>query len=143
MLSFSAVAEIGSRALQRGQQPEEDPGANREGRGEQQHAPVEPDEHAVLTDARHSGCVDRQQRADAEHAEPESEDATHHRQRHALGEQLPDDAPAAGADGGSQGNFTLAGRGTHQQQVRDVGAGNEQHEGDGGAENEQRRPARP
>ena len=140
---FQRGAEIGPRALQRRQQPEEDSGANRESRGEQQHAPVEPNEHAVLTDARHSGCVDRQQRADAEHAEAESEDATHHRQRHAFGQQLPDDASAAGADGGSQGNFTLAGRGTHQQQVRDVGAGNEQHEGDGGAENEQRGPRAP
>ena len=59
----------------------------------------------------------------------ESDDATHHRQRHAFGQQLPDDASAAGADCGSQRDFTLAGRRPHEQQVRDVGAGNQQHEG--------------
>ena len=73
----------------------------------------------------------------------ESEDATHHRQRHALGQQLPDDASAAGADGRAQRHFTLARRGAHQQQVRDVGAGDEQDEGDGGAQNEQRGPRAP
>ena len=49
------------------------------------------------------------------------------RQEQALDQQLPDDAPPAGAERRSDRHFTLAGRGSRQEHVGHVAAGN-QHE---------------
>ena len=86
------------------------------------------DERSVLAEARKPGGVDRQQRANAEKSHDEAEDASGEGQQHALGQQLPDDAAAARADRGTNGDLTPSARRAHQQQVRDVGAGDQQHE---------------
>ena len=52
------------------------------------------------------------------------------REQHAFGEQLADDAAAAGADGGADGDLARAAGGARQQQVGDVGAGDQQHAAD-------------
>ena len=69
----------------------------------------------------------------------EPDGAADHRQRHTLGEELPDDACPTGADRRAQRNLALAGCRAHQQQVRDVGARDEQNKCNGRAQDEQRR----
>ena len=59
------------------------------------------------------------------------------REHDAFGEQLADDAGAAGAHGGADGEFTLAAGGADEQQVGDVGAGDEQDEADGSEQDEE------
>ena len=51
-----------------------------------------------------------------------------HREQHTFGKQLADDTSAAGADGQTDGDFPLALRRAHQQQVGDVGRDDEQHQ---------------
>ncbi len=48
-----------------------------------------------------------------------------------LAEQLAHDAGARGAEGGAHGEFLLAGGAAGEQEIGEVGAGDEQHESDG------------
>ena len=67
-------------------------------------------------------------------AEAETERAADHRQHHAFGQQLADDAAARPAPSAARSAISrLRAGGAHQQQVRDVGAGDQQHEADGAA----------
>ena len=50
-------------------------------------------------------------------------------QHDALGEQFADDPPAPAADCGDDGHLPLPAGRAHEQQVGDVGAGDEQHAG--------------
>ena len=56
----------------------------------------------------------------------------------AFGEELADDAGAAGAHGGTDGEFALAAGGADEEEVGDVGAGDEQDEADGAEEHIER-----
>ena len=60
------------------------------------------------------------------------------REHDAFGEQLADDACAARAHGGADGEFTLAAGGADEQKIGDVGAGDEQNEADGAEQDEER-----
>ena len=62
------------------------------------------------------------------------------RHDHALDEQLTEEPAAIRAERMADGHLTLAAGGANQQQVRDVGAGNQENEPDRGQEHEQRRP---
>ena len=57
-----------------------------------------------------------------------AEDGANRRQHHALDQQLADNARARRADREAHGDLTLARGGARQQQVREVGAGDQQHE---------------
>ena len=106
---------------------------------EHQHAPVHADQPAVLPDARESGGVDGEQRANADDAEDGAEHAAGERQDDALGEQLTHDAAAAGANCRPDSDLsTPAGR-AHEQQVGNVRARNQQDEADGTNQYQQRR----
>ena len=72
--------------------------------------------------------------------EHEAEHSTHQAQEDALDEQLPDDAPARGAEGHPDGDLARAVRRSRQQQVGDVRAGDQQHEGHRGEQHEERLP---
>ncbi len=61
-----------------------------------------------------------------------------HAEHHAFGEQLAHDARTFRAKRGADGEFALPSGGAHQQQVGDVGAGNQQDESHGAQQNEQR-----
>jgi hypothetical protein len=56
--------------------------------------------------------------------------ATERRQHGALGQQLPHDAPPAGADREPDGNLPASCRRPRQQQIGDIGAGDQQHQAD-------------
>ena len=73
--------------------------------GEGEDAPVDGDEGAVLADARKVRGVDEQQRAHGERPEDGAEDGAGGREQDAFGEQLADEAAAAGADGGADGHL--------------------------------------
>jgi hypothetical protein len=66
--------------------------------------------------------------------EEQPERAAGDREQHALGQQLPDDPPASGTERRAHGNLALAAHAAREQEVRDVGAGDEQHAGHGAAE---------
>ena len=65
-----------------------------------------------------------------EHREQHAGDRPAGAQQGALGQQLPDDASAAGAEDRAQRQLALPGDRPRQQQVRDVRAGDQQHEAD-------------
>src|SRR6266403_2611452 len=68
--------------------------------------------------------------SDAEAAADQGEQQTFH-------EQLAGDAPAAGADGGSNGHLALATGSTGEEQAGDIGTGDEEDKRDGAKENQQ------
>ena len=80
-----------------------------------------------------------EQRADAEPAEDQAEHAADDRQHDAFGQQLADDPAARAADRRADRDLAPAAGRAHEQEVRDVGAGDEQHEADGADQHEQRR----
>ena len=59
------------------------------------------------------------------------------RKRKAFCQQLPDDLSAAGSQSRTGCKFALSRRGSRQQQVGHIGAGDEQHESDGPKQNQQ------
>ena len=64
------------------------------------------------------------------HAQPTAAVAPSRPSTRAFDEQLPDQAPAAGANGKAHADFAPACRGPRQQHARDVGAGDQQDESD-------------
>ena len=102
---------------------------------EEEHAPVEPDlggsrQHVgdEATGRRRPGGEDKAERPLATG------------QHQALGEELPEQPPAAGAERGADGHLPVARRRAREEQVGHIGAGDEEHEGDGAEQDEQRQP---
>ena len=61
----------------------------------------------------------------------DSGDSRGEREQRAFCKQLPDEPPASGAERASNRHLTAARGGAGQQQVGPVGAGDQQHQGDG------------
>ena len=103
-------------------------GRNPGGRkSERQHAPVEPD----FIQPRNIGRREAHQQRRNPDGDQQAERARGQRQQAAFGEHLANNARAAGAHGGADGDFACAPGGFGQQQVRDIGAGDQQHQRDG------------
>ena len=68
----------------------------------------------------------------------DAERAADRREQQALGQQLPDQPPARRAERQPDRHLFLPGRRARQQQVRDVGADDQQHQGDDDAEDRHR-----
>jgi hypothetical protein len=68
----------------------------------------------------------------------ETGDAAERRQAQAFGEQLAHQASAAGAEGEPYGHLAVARGSARQQQVAKIGAGDQEHEGSGAKQHEQR-----
>ena len=78
-----------------------------------------------------AGGDDQREQARPPEGEHEAEAASDEREQQVLGQELPHQAPApAGAGGGAQGELLLPRGARGQQQVRDVRAGDQQHEAD-------------
>ena len=60
--------------------------------------------------------------------EEDAECAADEREKRAFGEQLADDAAAACAERGAEGDFTFAGGGASEDEIGDVDAGNQEDE---------------
>jgi hypothetical protein len=123
-------AEIGPRTLQRGDEAEQNARHGRGQNGEGQNAPIQADQRAFLTHTRQVGCVHTEERANSHDAENAARGRARQGQQDAFGEELADDASASGADGDADGDLPAACHGAGQQQVGDVGAGDQQHETD-------------
>ena len=101
----------------------------------------EGEDHAVDRDRvqpRQTRRAQLHQRIDTPHGNEQSGRAAHGPEHHALREQLADDARAAGAERAPNGNLALADRRSREQQVGDVGTGDQQHEADRGEQRQQR-----
>ena len=92
------------------------------------NAPVDADGGPMLADARNVAGVEGEQGAHADEAEDESEDTSGDGEQNAFREQLADDARAARSHGGTNGEFTLASCSADEQEIGDVGAGDEEDE---------------
>jgi hypothetical protein len=95
--------------------------------GEREHAHV--DVH-VAQQLREAGGDDEGEEACPPEREQEPAAAPDEGQHEVLGQELPHETAAAGAGGRAQRELLLPGRARGQQQVRDVGAGDEQDEAD-------------
>jgi hypothetical protein len=114
--------------------PERQPGHDGERRGHPEHDDVDPH----LLDARHARRQRRQERLQPEVAEQHAGDGAQQRQQHALGQQLAQHARAAGPEREPHGDLALPVGGAREQQVRDVRARDQQHEGDRAQQQHQR-----
>ncbi len=126
--------QVGLRALQRRNQAKDDASEERDQERKARDPPVDADGGPELADTRQAGRVDCQQRTNADHPEDQAEHASRQRQHDALGEQLADDPAARAADRGADRDFPSPAGRPHEQEVGDVGAGDEQHQADGAGE---------
>ncbi len=138
LLSLRVVLRSGREAPMAGKSPKRMPVKQRDAEGEEEDAPVDADGGSVFADAGQAGGADGEQGANAGVAEDEAEDAAGEGEDDAFGEELTDDAGAARAHGGADGEFTLAAGGADEQKIGDVGAGDEQDEADGSEQDEER-----
>ncbi len=117
-------ARAHARGMERRQPPGEEAREQDQPAGEQQDAVVEaerdPERRRV-----HRDCL--REPAHAEDAEQQADRAARDRQHQHLGEVLPDDAPAAGAQRDPDRHFALPERRARDEQVRHVDARDEQH----------------
>ena len=101
---------------------------------EQQHGHVDGDLGLVGDRIRRHERQDDSQRTVGERR---AGHAARHRQKHALGQQLPHQTPAAAAERGAHRHLPLPARGSREQQVRDIGARNQQQQADRAKEDPQ------
>ena len=73
------------------------------------HSPIERHGRPGFANPRKARRADTEQQANPNKPEDEAEKAAGQRERQALGEQLADDLPAAGAERGARGEFPLSG----------------------------------
>ena len=127
--------EVRPRRDDRRRGAEENAGDDGEEDAEGQNRPV----HLDVGGARQIGRRHRHQGAHAPRAEQESGGAAGERQDHTLGQELADEAPAAGAERRAHRDLpVLVGR-ARQQQIRDVDA-RDQEDADHGPEEDEERP---
>ena len=67
-------------------------------------------------------------------------DAAGEREQRALGQQLPNEPAASGAERRAHGQLAVAAQQPRERQVRDVGAGDQQHEPGRAEQDQQHRP---
>ena len=119
-------AQVETPGPQRGQNAEGQTGDHGQDQGEEHHRPVD-------SDRRHPRHRRRQmidQRAQCPPAGQDPQDSAEQRQQGALGEDLGDQTPAAGAEHAAQRQLAAAAGDPHQQEAGDVGAGDQQHQAD-------------
>ena len=90
---------------------------------------------AALPEAGNATRTDTDQQSNPGESQNQTQQATRQRENQALGEQLPDDLAAAGAESRPRGELTLPGRGPRQQKIGYVRAGDQQHEADSSEQN--------
>ena len=117
---------------QRGQHGEREAGEHADDEREGQHLAVERD----LGRARGEARGEPGEEPHGRRRECQPERTACQREQPALGEHLPEEPHPIGAEGGAQGHLAGAAGEPREGEIRDVGAGDEEHEG-GGADQEQ------
>src|SRR5262249_13615185 len=82
----------------------------------------------------------RSNQTSAPEREQDSQRGAQRSQQGALGQQLTDNAPSGGAERHTHRHLLSARRSADEQQVGDIGAGNQQNQADGAQQNQQRLP---
>ena len=113
---------------------ERDPGRQRQPEGEREHPAV--DRH--LRRAGREQGRERHQQVEAQPRDEQAEGAGREGEEARLGDELPQQAAAARAEGRPEGELALAPAHPRHGEVGDVGARDEQHEGGGGEQDQQR-----
>ncbi len=123
--AFQRVVQVDAGRLQRGRQREDEDRQERDEEREQEHAGV--DRHRV--EARQVGRRQPHQQIHEPEGEGGAEDGAAGGEEHAFGQELADEPEPARAQRRARRDLVLALGGAGQQQVRDVAAGDQQHEG--------------
>ena len=123
--SLSELLTTCSRRCRSGDRPKSDARDQRNGDREQQH---DRDRARFRPRSRQALRVRRQQRAQAAKAQHRAERAAGEREHDPLGQELPQQPPAPGAERRADRELALPRLGAGEHQVRQVGARDEQHE---------------
>src|SRR5262245_2813482 len=108
-------------------QPEEQPADDGNSDGYKHHLQID----CNCPDPRQTGWVSGDQRLYPDTREQHSESTAGDREHHALGQHLAEEPAAAGTERRQHCEFALTAFGARQKQVRNISAGDEQHEPDG------------
>ena len=126
--------ELLARELDRRRETEDHAGQDRQTRGEGQRRGIE----CRLFDTRQPRGPQRPQHLHRAGSDDDPAEAAERRQHDALGQQLADDVAATRADRGTHRDLTTADIGAREQEVDDVGAGDQQDDRDRAEQDEQR-----
>ena len=131
---MSAVGQALDARVHDGRKAKEHAGRRCDAEREEQHERVDRD----LARPRQTRWIRADQRLHADAGEQHAEGAAGDRQQHAFGHELPEQPAAACAKRRAHREFTMTCLGAREQQVREIGAGDEQHETDGGLQHPDR-----
>jgi hypothetical protein len=129
----------GSADAQRRHEPDQQRRDERQAEAEGHHARID---HDAADAWKHELRHERQRDADGELREHHAERRPQQRQHHRFSQQLAHDPPASGAEGHADGQFTAARGEARHLQVRDVDAGDQEHERDSPEQDQQQRTHR-
>ncbi len=132
--ALQLLMQIGTRRLQRGEDAEQRARHQRYREGEGHRHPVELND----IELRHGEALQAGEQRDDRPPQAEPEDAADRGQQKAFGEQLLHQSPPARAQRTAYRHLLLACDRSRKQQVRHVGAGDQQHQADGRQHHEQR-----
>ena len=124
---------VGVRRLQGGQNTEQQSCADRRQDGHEGDDAIERD----LAAAWHRVGQDARQQADHPGADQQACEASRDAEQRAFGEELPHESPAARAKGRADGQLAASAAGSGDEQARDVGARDHEHEADRGLKQQQ------
>ncbi len=137
-------SQIGIGDRERRKQPEQDHRQRRNPQDEAGHTPIEQRQRLVkpirIRKPRDVAWRHQQQSAHAPSAQCESQHTADRRQQYTLGQKLANHPPAPGADGRPDRQLPLPHSRARQQQVGDVGTGDQQHKPHRSQQNQQRQP---
>ena len=122
-----AVAEADLRHVKRRRQSEEKARHQRHREREDQHHAVD----SNIADARERCGREGHEGQHPEPRQPDTQEARRQSEQRTFGEQLPDQSPARGADRGAHDHLARADAGARQEQVRHVGARDQEDHHDG------------
>ena len=127
---------VGAGGLQRRREAEQQGRRERGRQRERRDSPI----HRDGIETRQSRRSERQDRADRPARDEQAARAARQRQQQTLGQELARQPGPPRAERRPYRQFARTGRGAREQQVRDVRAGDEQHEGHRAEQQVQRRP---
>ena len=137
--TLERVAQVAARCLKRGHQAKQQARGQRDPEREQRDPEIEPD----LGDARQVRGPDRDERLDQSSCDHDAQRSAEHAEDRGLDDELGHDARPGRTEGGAHRELAPAGGAAHQEQVGDVGAGDEQHQPDRSQQQAQHRGGAP
>ena len=135
--------ELAARRLHGGDDAEGDPGERRRRDAEGEHAQIERRHHRSERPHADVGPRVRQQRNERPYAEARDHHAggaARRGEQQALGERVPNQLPARRANRRADRDLALPRDGAPEEEIRRVGAGDQQHEAGGDEQDDERRP---